>query len=239
MSWGSRRIPPQPFPLDYEAHLPKYNADVLKRIARVWAGKDAAKLSKDACIRAISKGLANPDTVQAVVAGLSPFERAGLGLLTHHGQVAATPEFAIELLMLGLPFSGHDNRPAYSYYDSASFYGALNSLLGKGLVLLREMDQSYGYARDLRIDQYHYRPHVFSDRGLLAGVEVTPPVVMSLTPVDNVESEFALQPAEVMLRFVSLVETLRKFGRIDLTSKGRPAKPFLTKLTKALGWEAV
>ena len=239
MSWGSRRIPPQPFPLDYEAHLPKYNADVLKRLARVWAGKDAAKLTKDACIRAIGNGLANPDTVQAVVAGLSPFERAGLGLLNSHGQVAATQEFAIELLMLGLPFSTREQRHAYAYHDSASFYDALNSLLGKGLVLLREMDQSYGYAHDLRVDQYHYRPQVFSDRGLLAGVKVTPPAVMSLTPVDKVESDFALQPAEVMLRFVALVETLRKIGRIDLTGKGRPTKPFLTKLTKALGWEMV
>jgi hypothetical protein len=239
MSWGSRRIPPQPFPLDYEAHLPKYNADVLKRLARVWAGKDAAKLNKDACIRAIGNGLANPDTVQAVVAGLSPFERAGLGLLNYHGLVTSTQEFAIELLMLGLPFSTREQRQAYSYHDSASLYDALNSLLGKGLVLLREMDQGYGYAHDLRVDQYHYRPQVFSDRGLLAGVKVTPPVVMALTPVDNVESDFALQPAEVMLRFVALVETLRKIGRIDLTGKGRLTKPFLAKLTKALGWEAV
>jgi hypothetical protein len=237
MSWRSRSIPPQPAPLDYEAHLPKYNADVLKRIARVWA-KDSSKLTKDACLRAISNGLANPDVVQAVVAGLSPFERAGLGLLNYHGQVAATNEFAIELLMLGLPFAGHDHRPAYSYHDSASSYDALNNLLGKGLVLLRESDQIYGYGRDLRIDQYHFRPQVFSDRGLLAGVKVTPPAVMSLTPEKNVESEFALQPAEVMLRFVAMVETLRKIGRIDLTSKGRLAKPFLTKLTKTLGWEA-
>jgi Helicase conserved C-terminal domain len=238
MSWGSRRLPPQPVPLDYEAHLPKYNADVLKRIARVWAGKDATKLSKDACIRVISNGLANPDTVQAVVDGLSPFERAGLGLLNYHGRVAATPEFAIELFMLGLPFSDRERRPAYAYSNSASSYDALNSLLEKGLVLLREFDQAYGQSRDLRIDQYHYRPQVFSDRGLLAGVTVSPPAVMSLPPVSNVESEFALQPAEVVLRFVSMVETLRKVGRIDLTSKGRPTKPFLTKLTKALGWEA-
>lgn len=238
MSWGSRRLPPQPFPLDYESHLPKYNADVLKRIARVWAGKDATKLSRDACIRVISNGLANPDTVQAVVDGLSPFERAGLGLLNYHGRVAATPEFAIELLMLGLPFSDRERRPAYAYSGSASSYDALNSLLGKGLVLLRESDQAYSHSRDLRIDQYHYRAQVFSDRGLLAGVHVSPPTVMSLPPVGDVESEFALQPAEVVLRFVSMVETLRKIGRIDLTSKGRPTKPFLTKLTKALGWEA-
>lgn len=237
MSWGSRRLPPQPFPLDYEAHLPKYNADVLKRIARVWV-KDATKLTKDACIRVISNGLANPDAVQAVVEKLSPFERAGLGLLNYHGQVAATHEFATELLMLGLPFSDREHRQAYSYHDSASVYDGLNSLLSKGLVLLREWDQTYGYGRDLRIDQYHYRPQVFSDRGLLAGIPPTPPTVMSLTPVDNVESEFALQPAEVMLRFVAMVETLRKIGRIDLTGKSQPTKPFLTKLTKALGWEA-
>src|SRR5262249_29711315 len=239
MSWGYRRsAPPQQFPLDYAAHLPKYNAEVLKKLARLWVGKDATKLNKEACTKAILRGLTDPAAVQAVIDGLSPFERAGLGLLKRHGQSAPTREFAVELLMLGLPFSGREQRPSYSYHRIEPFYGALNGLLGKGLVLLREWDQAYGYARDLQIDEYHYRPEVFSDPGLLAGVEVTPPTALSLTPVGGVdESGLALEPAEVVLRFVSLVETLRKLGRIDLTSKGRPTKPFLTKLTKALGWE--
>lgn len=240
MSWGSRHTAPAPqsYPLDYAAHLPNYNADVLKRLARLWVGKDATKLNKEACTKAIVKALADPAAVRAVLADLSPFERAGLGLLKRYGQVAPTREFAIELLMLGLPFSTRGTRPVYSYYGTDSFYGALNDLLGKGLLLLREADQGYGYNRELRIDQYHYRPQVFSHQGLLAGVEVTPPAVMSLKPVQGtIEASFALQPAEVVLRFVSLAETLRKIGRIELTRKGRPTKPFLTKLTKALGWE--
>jgi hypothetical protein len=239
MSWGSRRsAPPQPFPLDYAAHLPKYNAEVLKKLARLWVGKDATKLNKEACTKAILRGLADPAAVQAVIDGLSPFERAGLSLLKRHGQTAPTREFAVELLMLGVPFSAREQRPAYGYSRIEPFYGALNSLLGKGLVLLREWDQAYGYARDLQIDEYQYRAEVFSDCGLLAGVEILPPTALSLTPVGGVgESGLALQPAEVVLRFVALGETLRKLGRVDLTSKGRPTKPFLTKLTKALGWE--
>jgi hypothetical protein len=45
----------------------------------VWVGKEASRLNKDACIRAVCQGLTDPAAVQQVIAGLSDFERAGLG----------------------------------------------------------------------------------------------------------------------------------------------------------------
>src|SRR4029453_2274687 len=59
-----------------------------------------------------------------------------------------------------------------------------------------------------------------------------------LEPVTDVEPGIAKQPAEVVLRLIAMVETLRKMGRIPRTSRGRPTRPFLSKLTKMLGWEA-
>ncbi|MBM4258628.1 MAG: hypothetical protein FJ147_22350 [Deltaproteobacteria bacterium] len=241
MSWGSRRyaLPPQLFPLDYAVHLPTYTADVLKQMARVWVGKDASKLNKDACTKAIINGLANPTAVRAVIDGLSPFERAGLGLLKHHGQIARTDEFAVELFMLGYPTPPLERAYSYGFNRSASLlYGGLNTLIKKGLVLGREWDQGYGSTHDAAMGEYYYRPEVFSDHRLLTHMETTPPVTLSLTPfVAGDASGMALQPAEVVLRLVSMVETLRKLGRIDITTKGRLAKPFVAKLTKALGWE--
>lgn len=242
MSWGNRRsyYVPQPLPLDYGVHLAKYNADVVKRVARTWVGKDSSKLAKDACTKAIVSALADPAVVERVIAGLSPFEAAGLGLLKHYGQTAPTLAFAVELLMLGFPLQSREKQRGYGYhYGTSLVYTGLNSLLGKGLVLLRDTDHGYGAGHTLEVDQYHYRPEVFSDRHLLASVAVVPPVPLPITPVADVgESGLALQPAQVVLRFVSLTEALRKMSRIELTRKGRPAKPFLTKLGKALGWEA-
>lgn len=242
MSWGSRRsyYVPQPLPLDYGAHLAKYNADVVKRVARTWVGKDYGKLAKDACTRAIVSALTDPTAVERVVAGLSPFETAGLGLLKHYGQTAPTLAFAVELLMLGFPLQSREKQRGYGYhYGTSLVYTGLNSLLSKGLALLRDTDHGNGAGHTLEVDQYHFRPEVFADRHVLTGVAVVPPLPLPITPVADVgESGLALQPAEVVLRFVSLAEALRKIGRIELTRKGRPAKPFLTKLGKALGWEA-
>ena len=52
--------PPRPLPLSYAAHLPSLNAEALKRLARMWVGKDASKLNKEACLQTICRGLSDP-----------------------------------------------------------------------------------------------------------------------------------------------------------------------------------
>ena len=229
-----RTTSPKLLPLVYEKHLPRFNANVLKRLARVWVGKEATKLNKDSCIQAIIQALAKPATVRAVVSDLSAFEKAALGLLKFHGQTAPTREFAMQLLMLGLPF---DDSASYGYgsYGGDS-YAALNQLLNKGLLVLRDWEDTYGYHSGPTISDYYYRPEVFTDLRLLASLEPVPPVSLDLLPVTGVGAGRAKQPGEAVLRFIAMAEALRKIGRIDLTKKGRPSKPFLTKLTKRLGW---
>ena len=226
---------PELLPLTYEAHLPRFDASVLKRLARLWVGKAASKLNKPGCIKEIGKALAEPETVRRTVEGLSEFEQAALGLLKLHGQTAPTRAFALQLLMLGLPFAERSSRYGYGSRDGDS-YTALNLLLNKGLLVLRDWDSSYGYSNQAEISDYHYRPEVFTDLRILRHVESIPPVALELAPVSDLGSGRAKQPGEAVLRLISLAEALRKIGRIDLTQKGRPAKPFLTKLTKTLGW---
>jgi hypothetical protein len=232
-------LPPRPLPLSYQSHLPALNAATLKRFARLWVGKEAAKLNKEGCIQAMRRAVAEPATVRRVLDSLSDFERAGLGLLKRYGQVAPTEALATELLMLGLPFQDDDR--SYSSWGSRHgvTYRALNCLLQRGIAMLHGRDQGYGgYTVEARIDDYHYSPQVFSEACLLAEVGPVPPVVLPLEPVVGVTSGTAKQPAEVVLRLIAMVETLRKLGRIPLTSKGRPTKPFLSKLAKTLGWDA-
>jgi hypothetical protein len=167
---------------------------------------------------------------------LSDFECAGLGLLKLRGQTTPTNELAMELLLLGLPFTDRSSGYRYSYREE-NLHGALNHLLNKGLLVLRDSEKTYGYSSGPSVTQYHYRPEVFADPRLLAHVETVPPATLTIAPAAEGEPGFAKQPGEVVLRFIALAETLRKLGRIDLTVKGRPAKPFLSKLIKTLGWE--
>ena len=227
--------PPQPAPLS-AATLLRFNANVLKRIARVWVGKAATKMHKEACAQAIARALADPPAVRAMVERLSPFERAGLGLLKLHGHMAPTDVLALELFMLGLPFQ--ERSSGYRYYHQENHYEALNHLLNKGLVWQWEQDARYGYHSEPIIDQYHYSPMVYAEQRLLEHIAVTPPAALDLAPVAGVEPQWTTRPAEVVLRLVSFAETLRKLGRIEYTRQGRIAKPFLARLTRALGWEA-
>ena len=117
--------PPRPPPLSYATHLPRVSAGALKRIARVWVGKAASKLHKDACIQAICQGLSDPAAVRRAVDSLSDFEPAGLGLLKRHGQSAHTDALAMELLMLGLPFK-----------DDGAGIGTIRIVMKQSVILL-------------------------------------------------------------------------------------------------------
>ncbi|HEY5864879.1 MAG TPA: helicase-associated domain-containing protein [Candidatus Tectomicrobia bacterium] len=177
--------------------------------------------------------------MQKVVTSLSDFERAGLGLLKRYGQSAPTEVLATELLMLGLPFQDHGARHASWSARGGADYQALNSLLHRGIAMLLGWSQGYGgYPVDLYVDDYHYSPAVFAEACLLEHVVPVPPVPLPLEPVTDVVPGSSRQPAETVLRLIAMVETLRKLGRIPLTSKGRPTRPFLSKLTRMLGWEA-
>ena len=81
-------------------------------------------------------------------------------------------------------------------------------------------------------------PQCLLKQCLLEHVVPVPPVPLPLEPVTDVVPGIARQPAETVLRLIAMVETLRKLGRFPLTSKGLPTRPFLSKLTRMLGWEA-
>ncbi|HSX80044.1 MAG TPA: hypothetical protein VLQ80_15905, partial [Candidatus Saccharimonadia bacterium] len=205
----------------------------------MWVGREASRLNKEACIQAICQGLTDPAAVRRVIADLSDFERAGLGLLKRYGQSAPTEVLATELVMLGLPFEDHRAHHASWSTRGGADYRALNCLLHRGIAMLLGSNQGYGGSTvDLYVDDYHYSPTVFAEPCLLEHVTLVPPISLPLGPIAEVEPGMAKQPAEVVLRLIAMVETLRKMGRIPLTSKGRPTRPFLSKLTKMLGWEA-
>src|SRR4029453_272016 len=133
----------RPLQLSYAAHLPRLSAEALKRFARMWVGREASRLNKEACIQAICQGLTDPTAVQRVIADLSDFERAGLGLLKRYGQSAPTEVLATELSMLGLPFEDHRAPHASWSARGGADYRALNCLLHRGIAMLLGRGQAW------------------------------------------------------------------------------------------------
>lgn len=223
--------------------LPLYwgrlSGESIKRVARYWLGRSGVKSGKQANLDALAQVFAQEAELAAIREGLTPFQRAALGLLARRGGVMSVEEFSGTLLALGHP-CGHESGRypfgEYGYHDVARF-GALNALEDLGLVAgayvprpETDLDATYVDRRDLYLA-------VYSDPRLLRGIEPAPPVALPLQPVAVEGGGSARRPAEVSLRLLSLVEALRRQSPFKLTNRGRPPKPLITKLTKALGWD--
>jgi hypothetical protein len=125
---------------EYERNLPEFtqrlsglNADVVKKMARVWVGKEAYKLNKESAIQTLKRCFRDPAAVRQLAENLKQSERDGLMLMKlRERPVAYTEELALELLLLHpMP---HDYR--YGYYSSnGKHYVRLNEMLERGLLV--------------------------------------------------------------------------------------------------------
>jgi hypothetical protein len=211
-----------------ESYLSNIGADKLKQIARVWVGKDAYKMNKEACLVAVRKALEDPRSVREMVSGLSDFERAGLGLIKLRGENrAGGEELAAELLMLGYEFKGKTNKYAF-YYDS-NHYVAINALLDRGLIV--RLDGSKGH-----FDRYSHGTGISSDGRILAEIEPLSPKPLDIKPAEDVKPDYVRHPSEVLLDLVAFGQAIERIGGVDVSAKGLVAKPSIAKLRKALGW---
>src|SRR2546427_7235953 len=78
--------PPRPLRLSYATHLPRLSAETLKRFARMWVGREASRLNKEACLQAICQGLTDPAAVRRGGARLADLLRTRQGVVKHYGQ---------------------------------------------------------------------------------------------------------------------------------------------------------
>src|SRR2546430_14812288 len=77
--------PPRPLRLSYATHLPRLSAETLKRLARMWVGREASRLNKQACIQAICQGLTDPAAVRRGRGGPPELQRPRPGALKPYG----------------------------------------------------------------------------------------------------------------------------------------------------------
>src|SRR6266511_3102726 len=105
----------------------------LKKMARVWVGKEAYKLNKESAIQTLKRCFRDPAAVGQLAENLKQSERDGLMLMKlRERPVAYTEELALELLLLHpMPHDYH-----YGYYSSnGKHYVRLNEMLERGLLM--------------------------------------------------------------------------------------------------------
>jgi XPB/Ssl2-like helicase family protein len=238
MSEPALASPPAELPEGHFLHcLGLLNAEYVKRAARFWAGRPGAGLSKGPAREAVARALTDQDRLRALQQELSPFQQAALWLLRLDGGMTPAVVLAGELLMYGLPWSGRGTS-AYGY--GSGLYEPVSSLATQGVLLRVGLNARY-YSLDFGSAYYESGsdPRVFTDPRVLPFIRAVPPAPLELSPAEAGRHPQAKRPAEVGLRLVTLLETVRKLGPMDLTASGRPTKPYLNRLTRALGWDKV
>jgi hypothetical protein len=209
----------------FESFVAGLTADKLKVLARQLVGKDAYKMNRAACLAAILRALEDETTIGAMVRGLEPLERWGLGLVKlRGGQAASTEEIAAELLMFDSRPAGRRDR----YGGADERYGKLNGFLGRGLLIRTDGSSS-------RLDHYYPCATVVADPRILAHAAVTPPMTLTIPTAAAAGPISVKRQSEMTLQMIALGEGLTRFGGLPLTAAGMRAKPAVAKLAKQLG----
>ncbi len=216
-----------------------YNAEVLKRMANLWAGPRAGT-RKEQCVQAMVGVLADPAKLREMIGRLTPFQRAGLGLLMYRGGVAPSVEFAAELLGLGLPFErvGLYYNYGYGYNRGGSGIGALSALMATGLVLDTGIDDLTGTSRQTCYFRHTYVAAVTTFGRVAPLLTVQAPEPLKVEPVEFTGHGRFRRPAEAALPMISLIDALRKEKEILLTNRGRFSKSLINRLVKRVGLDA-
>jgi hypothetical protein len=163
----------------------RLNAEPLKRIARYWLGRTGVKSGKQANLDALKQVFTQKAALAAIREGLTPFQRAALGLLARRGGVMSLEEFSGALLALGYPSGSERGRypfGEYGYHDVARF-APLNELEDLGLVAGAYLPRSETDPAATYVDRRELYLAVYSDPRLLRGIEPAPPVALPLQPV--------------------------------------------------------
>jgi hypothetical protein len=221
---------------EYESRLPQMserlsglNADVLKKMARVWVGKDAYKLSKEMAIQTLKRSFRDPAAVRRLAENLTASERDGLMLMKlRERRVDYSEGLALEILLLHTPpISSRDY-----YSDNDKYFFRLNEMLERGLLM--RCDGGKGAV------SAYYSSYVCEAVALVADffdiIEIARPPALALQPAVEVGPTITRRPGELILQLTSFYQAMDRLGSVQLTAKGQYATPSLNKLNKLLGW---
>jgi len=220
---------------EYERRLPEFaerlaglSADKLKKMARVWVGKEAYKLNKETALQTLRRCFRDPAAVRRLAENLTAADRDGLMLMKLRGHpVVYTEELGLELLLLH-PLS-LDRRSPYHYYN-AKYFARLNDMLDRGLLMRCD-------GRGNELDGHYYPCEAVA---LVADffdvIAIEPPPALPLEAVDAPVAPVARRPGELLLQLTAFHQAFDRLGGMQLNAKGGYTTPSFAKLTKLLNW---
>lgn len=215
----------------FDPYLSAFDSADIKRVTRLYVGKEVNKLRKDECGRAMRSALTNPDLLRGLYANLSEFERFALYLVRRAGGSVSGAELAGSLWM-----SGHTFR--YPYGGEPDFASPLDTLQARGLVFVaRPPGEYWHYRHDPGLPGQLRGATAFADERLLEHAERCTPRAIEITPVGAPARWVVKRPAEVTLMLGKVVETIARKSSVSVTASGRLAKPGLGQIARALGPE--
>jgi hypothetical protein len=208
----------------FDSFFPGVNADKLKGMARQWGAK--GQLRKDECIAYLHQAMSEPSKVRALVAGLEPFERFGLGLLKQNGGEMEVQAFAVGIFCSGTMVPPRLYR---GYRSGAS--EIFDHFHRRGLIMSAyAYDPGYLYGREST-------QTIFSDERLLCEVGSPAIIPLNIKPVAAPLRSTFRRPQIVALDVISILQAIDNLGGLQTTKAGMVRNTELRKLMRALKWE--
>ncbi len=207
----------------FDTYLDLVQSSELKSMVRLWGGH--SQMRKDECIAAIRRGLGDAERVQAVLAGLNPYEHTALAIVKWIGGAIDAGALAVALRATGVPLP--TTRHPYSN-DTTTL---IQPLVRRGLLLSAQSG-----APGMLWESSYGRSVGFSDERLLAGIGPVECVPLALTPSAAPAPSTYRRPPAVILDVVGVLQAIDTLGGIQLTKSGSVRANDLRKLARAMGW---
>ncbi len=185
-------------------NLDNFRADELKKAARFWIGKEAAKFNKQASITALTKVFGGKAAAKIAALHLSDKQKRVLEVFARYGPVVSGPVLIVEVEQRGL-VEKQDDSPGRYYRQRRN--DVVNDLRDK-LVLIRSGDDYYGY------NSYGRRyPELVLHPALAEAFEPASPLPWEPSEaVSKVKESPARSSAEPALDLWRVAESLREMG---------------------------
>jgi len=210
-----------------------YGSTELKRAARFWVGKEAASFTKEKCIGALTRTMADGDTARRVLAGLTEKECQVLGIFARYGPTVSGGLLTAEVYTRGLIPPPPKNQASDHYYQTYRNWRDRDPVPGlcEKLLLLTSYYNSYYWSSD----RYRYSQLTLHPT-LAQVVGPAPPVAWCASHACAEAVRTARRSsAQVGLDLWRVAEALRSMGTWQTVKGDSPAKATRARLQKEVG----
>lgn len=211
--------------------LYRYRADELKRIARLWVGKEAGAYPKDKCVGAMARALESKASVQRVLSALSPKEQQVLAIFGRYGPAISGHLLTAEMYARGLAKKLQQPGPSGDWraYHEERRNEPVRLLRDKMVLLSGSGSEYYGNGEE-RYSSASLNP------ALAGAVAPAAPLPWeSSAPCGEVQDAFRRSAAEVAVDLWRVAAALQRMGTWATVAGNSPSKQTRQRLHKEVG----